>query len=364
MGFLISLIVGGLFLAVAYAFINHRRYQARRHGNGCEPPRRYPHQDPLFGIDLFVDTGKMYEEHRFLPTWYQRYADNGSTFEVSTLGTPTICSCEPANLQSVFSTNAKAWGVAYRLPALGPYCGRGFLTTDGLEWEHSRALLAPSFLKANISDHTDFAHYLDLMIGRIPRDGAAVDLQMLLFSLYLDTATLWLFGESFESLSGAGADKAEAFIHSFAYSLGVGGFRMALGPLQFLHYSSKWRESNRANQAFIEKYVDLAVARHHNSATTQEKAGAAGAKKRPALLDAMAEQSSDKETLRNAACQAFIAAHETTACLISNLFWILARHPEMWVKLRTEALTLGDGPIDFERPMTLKYLRSVINESE
>lgn len=137
------------------------------------------------------------------------------------------------------------------------------------------------------------------MIGRILFDGAAVDLQMMLFSLYLDTATLWLSGESSESLSGVGADKAKAFIHSFAYSLGVGGFRMALSPLRFLHYSSNWGEWNRANQAFIKKYVDLAVARQHISATTyhtQEKdgeAGTAAAKKNPALLDAMAEQSSD-----------------------------------------------------------------------
>lgn len=364
MGFLISLTIGGLFLAATYAYINHQRYQAKRHANGCKPPPKYPHKEPFFGIDLFLDTGKMYEEHRFLPTWYQRYTDNGSTFEVSTLGTPTVCSCEPANLQSVFSTNAKSWGVSYRLPALGPYCGRGFLTTDGPAWEHSRALLAPSFLKANISDPTDFAHYLDLMIERIPRDGTTVDLQTLLFSLYLDTATLWLFGESFESLSGAGAHKAEAFIHSFAYSLGIGGFRMALGPLQFLHRSSKWKESNQANQVFIEKYVDRAVTRKHSTATTQEKTGTAGAKKRPVLLDAMAEQSSDREKLRNEAIQAFIAAHETTACLISNLFWILARHPEMWAKLRAEAQTLGDGPLNFDGPMVLKYLRNVINESE
>jgi hypothetical protein len=148
------------------------------------------------------------------------------------------------------------WAVGYRLPALGPYCGSGFLTTDGIAWEHSRALLTPSFLRSNISDHTDFARYLDMMIDKIPIDGSPVDFQTLLFGLYLDTATLWLFGESFESLSGAGAE-ADAFIHSFGDSLGVGGFRMVLGPLQFFHRSSKWHASNRANQAFIEKYVDV-----------------------------------------------------------------------------------------------------------
>lgn len=186
-------------------------------------------------------------------------------------------------------------------------------------------------------------------------------------SLYLDTATLWLFGESFESLSGAGADKAEAFIHSSAYSLGIGGFRMALGPLQLLHSSSKWRQSNYGNQAFIEKYVDRAVTRQHSTADTQEKAravGAAGAKKRPVLLNTMAEQSSNREKLRNETIQAYVAAHETTACLISDLFLGSGTTTGDVSKLRAETHTLGDGPLDFEGPMMLKYLRNVINESE
>lgn len=102
-------------------------------------------------LTYFLDTVKMYENHRFLPTRCQRYADNGPTFEVSTLGTPTVCSCEPANLLRVLSTNAKAWGVAYRLSTIGPYLGRGFLTTDGPAWEYSRTLVAPSFHRANVS---------------------------------------------------------------------------------------------------------------------------------------------------------------------------------------------------------------------
>lgn len=302
----------------------------------------------------------MYEEHRFLLTWYQRYQENGPTFEVSILGTSAICSCEPVNLQSVFGTNARAWGVAYRLPALAPFCGAGFLTTDGMEWEHSRALLAPSFLKSNISDSTDYARYLDLMIENIPKQGETVDLQKLLFNLYLDTATLWLFGESFGSLSGTGTEKANEFIHSLAYSLGIGGFRMALGPLQFLHWSPKWHESNRSNQAIVEKYVDRALARVQGGATSREK----GTKKRPVLLEAMAEQSTDKEQLRNESMQALIAAHETTACLLSNMFWVLARRPDIWTKLRAEVIgVLGNSPLDFEGPLKLKYLRNVINET-
>ena len=183
MGYFIPVLSSALCLTIVYYFISLQRYKRLAYSNGCQPPRQYPHKEPVFGLDLFLQAGKMFEENRFLPVMFQRYKENGLTFETKTLGTPTICSCEPENLQSVFATNASNWGVSYRLPALMDYCGRGFLTTDGAEWEHSRALLNPSFAKANISDHLDFEHHLKLMINRIPRDGSMIDLQTLLFSL-------------------------------------------------------------------------------------------------------------------------------------------------------------------------------------
>jgi len=136
---------------------------------------------------------------------------------------------------------------------------------------------------------------------------------------------------------------------------------MGLGPLMFLHRDAKWHESNKTVHKFIDKYVDEALER--KKLGDKERLDGSG-RQRPVLLDAMAEQSDDKMQLRNEALQAFIAAHETTACLISNIFYMLARHPLIWKKLREEVLTLGEVPLDFEVPMKLKYLRNVINESK
>lgn len=82
------------------------------------------------------------------------------------------------------------------------------------------------------------------------------------------------------------------------------------------------------------------------------------------LLDLMAEVISDRVQLRNEATQAFIAAHETTACLVSNLVYLLARYPTVWSRVREEALSIGDVPLNFDLPMKLKYLRNVINEGK
>lgn len=138
---------------------------------------------------------------------------------------------------------------------------------------------------------------------------------------------------------------------------------MGLGPLMFVHRDPKWNESNKRVHQVIDKYVDEALERQKLGVEREERLDGGG-RKRLVLLDAMAEQSNDRIQLRNEALQAFIAAHETTACLISNIFFQLARHPAAWTKLREEVLALGDVPLDFEVSMKLKYLRNVINESK
>ena len=59
-----------------------------------------------------------------------------------------------------------------------------------------------------------------------------------------------------------------------------------------------------------------------------------------------------------------MAAQETTSVLISNVFFLLARHPNVWQRLRQEALSLGDDEIGVDTLQKLKYLRNVLNESE
>ena len=133
---------------------------------------------------------------------------------------------------------------------------------------------------------------------------------------------------------------------------------MALGPMIFLHRDKKWHESNRRNQAFVERYVDRALERKR-----QGKLGDHDPK-RPVLLELMAEEMEDPVQLRNEALQAFIAAHETTACLISNVVFFLARYPDVFTKLRKEVLAMGNVTLDFDICMRINYLSNVINESK
>lgn len=183
----------GLFLplyvtaaSVFLAYYGWRSIQARllAKAHGCRQARKFSHKDPLLGTDLFLQAGKLFEENKYLPELVKRYNENGRTFQTNLLGTPSINTIEPDNLQTIYSTRFQDWGVQpVRLPAQEAFCGRGFITTDGAAWEHSRSLLKPSFRKSSIADLSVLEKYLKKVLERIPVDGSTTDLQPLFFSL-------------------------------------------------------------------------------------------------------------------------------------------------------------------------------------
>jgi len=180
----VILVITGLCTASVYYLLRkwYRDSKARQHG--CYPPRAYPHKDPLLGVDLFLQTGSAIQNHRYLSELTRRYTVLGNTFSAKSLGSLSINSIEPENIKAVFSSNFKDWGVeAVRLPAQDPFCGRGFITTDGAAWEHSRSLLRPSFNRGTAINLPILKTYLEKVIDRIPRDRSTFDLQPMLFSL-------------------------------------------------------------------------------------------------------------------------------------------------------------------------------------
>ena len=188
MGFVIVLSLSVISILGISWVVKLRHRQILSHANGCRPAMKYPHWDPFLGLDLFFMTGKLFEENKYLPHLVERYGKLGRTFETNLLGSPSINTIEPQNLQTVYVANFKDWGVQLvRLPAQEPFCGRGFITTDGTQWEHSRALLKPSFNRANI-DIVGLERGLQLILGRIPKDGSSVDLQPLFLQLVSQSA--------------------------------------------------------------------------------------------------------------------------------------------------------------------------------
>ena len=174
-----------LLLALAwYSLAKRVRHSKRSRQHRCEDPPSYKHQDPLFGLDLFLNTGKRIRENTYLPAQSDLFRRYGNTFEALSLGRRRIYTVDPDNIRTVFTGNFQQWGVQpIRLAPMAPFCGKGFLTVDGALWHKSRKLFQPSFEKEVIADFSALERFLQRMLAKVPGDGTDVDMQPLLARL-------------------------------------------------------------------------------------------------------------------------------------------------------------------------------------
>lgn len=123
-------------------------------------------------------------EHRTLElihSWHQSY---GPTFNMKLLRGDSIWTVDPKNVQAVLALKFKDFDLSpNRSRAFVPLLGSGIFTTNGAEWEHSRALLRPNFARNQIADIDVYERHVAALIRQIPRDGEMVDLQELSFRM-------------------------------------------------------------------------------------------------------------------------------------------------------------------------------------
>lgn len=330
--------------------------------HGCLPPPSLPQRDPIFGLDLILQFFNDLKENRRNMSMNDLFRLHGQTFKSETWGNTKFYTIRPENLQAVFATDFASWGVQpMRLFAFEPFVGRGIMCVDGALWEQSRALIKPTFTRAQIADlHlTAYAAHVDKLIGLLPTDGSTVDLQPLFSRLALDSSTEFLFGESVGSLSphSISAD-AKSFLEAYDYGQMVVGKRLHLPKWNFLTRDKKFWDSCNIAHEFVDGYI----AQGRRICGQFENGNVAP--KRYILAHEMIKQTRDHKDIRNQLLNVFLPAHEATGVALTNVFFNLARNPSCYAKLRQEILDAGEQAAwTFERLKSLKYLQYVINET-
>ena len=85
--------------------------------------------------------------------------------------------------------------------------------------------------------------------------------------------------------------------------------------------------------------------------------------KKQVLIDAIAESTLDPSELRDGVLNVLIAGRDTTGAVLSNVFFMLARHPDVWDRVRAEVEETFEGRLpDFESLHNLKQVRYLLNE--
>jgi len=217
----------------------------------------------------------------------------------------------------------------------------------------------PLFVKAKITDLSDLEIHVQHLIRQIPLDGSTVDLQPLFFNQTLDTGTEFLLGQSVNSQTAQAHSKEEEFTEEFDYAQLQLQRRITLGPALPTYYNPKFNRACKTVHEYIDEHVARTIKARKDASRDPEKAQH---QDRYVFLTEMAKQTLDPVTLRDELLNILLAARDTTAGLLSNTFHALARHPDVWAKLKAEIDELGGTPPDYETLRNMQYLKCVINE--
>jgi cytochrome P450 len=366
----ISLIAGAIVVFVYTLSVLRRKWTqyrfAREHN--CQAPPRIPSKDPFFGLDTTYAAIQNVKEHKFLERGQARFNEVGHTMKTHRLLQTIILTRDPQNIKTILSLRFKDYGLGRRYKTFGSLLGHGIFTTDGEHWAQSRAMIRPNFVREQVADLAIFEAQMADLLALIPKDGSTVDLQDLFFSYTIDSATEFLFGQSVQSLKkrlsgGRDAHVENDFASAFNYAQHAIATRIRLGPLSAFYRDRKLERCNRVCHGLVEQFVDKALevrAQGLDEKTLED--GDGEKKQRYVFLHGLAQQTGDRRRIRDELMNVLLAGRDTTASLLSNLFFMLAKHPRIWAKLRDEVASLNGRPPTYEQLRNLTYVKYCLNE--
>ncbi|KAL8679374.1 MAG: hypothetical protein Q9186_004340 [Xanthomendoza sp. 1 TL-2023] len=343
-----------------YLSLNKRRRNQRFiKEHDCKPTKAMPNKYP-FGIDLIIEELRYIKEHVLLEKYQARFRDlNCATFLAKELHLQLLMTMEPENIKSILATDFKSYSVGEeRKKALTPFLGEGIFTTDGAQWQHSRDMLRPCFVRSQIGDKDLFEKHFQHLLSAIPRDASTVDLQDLFFRLTLDIATEFLFGTSTYTLvAEKRRPEDDQFVQAFTYVQNT-----IEGNSSILSLFLPDRRFKR-DCKYIQDWADALIERSLASDSNKSSQSTG----RYVLLHELVAATTDKVRIRTELLNILVAGRDTTAALLSDVWWTLSREPEVWTQLQKEVEAL-ERPLGEQRPIfeelkDMKYLRAVLNES-
>ncbi|GFF54000.1 cytochrome P450 52A3-B [Aspergillus lentulus] len=347
---------------VTIACISVRRFLARRQfarKHGCKPVARSFSKDPFLGLDTIRETIRALRQHKILERSVELFRIYGNTFTVKELQKRAILTIEPENIKTILSLNFNDYGLSHRLQPFKPLLGEGIFDTDGAHWAASRALIRPSFTRDQVADLTSLEGLIQDLFALLPRDGkTVVDLQELFFRYTIDSATEFLFGQSVRTLKKTQSELE--FAHAFHYAQKAIITRGMLGSLAVFYRDRKADECNRICRELVQRFVDEAFRAVENKG--EKKQVETGRQKR-IFSHELAARTSDKQRVLDELMNVLLAGRDTTASLLSNLFFMLAKKPAIWDKLRREVVGLQSRTPTYEELRSLRYVQCCINES-
>ncbi|KAJ0305616.1 hypothetical protein COL516b_005313 [Colletotrichum fioriniae] len=322
----------------------------------CGPAPTYPHKDPILGTDWIRASLARQKEHKLLEWWQDVFGALGNTWWVKTPGGWVLMTSEPENLKAILATSFEAFPIiGPRREAVLPILGEdAIFSANGEVWHGARAMMRPSFVRNQIADLNCFETHVGDLIGNIPKDGATVDLQALLYMMTMDSATDFMFGHSTNMLTTP-SPEARDFTSTFEYITTRSAIRSRLGLLTFLDNDKKWDEGLKKIHGFCDNYI-----RNIREADPEKKQDPE--RGYVFLNEMIGKPGMTPDYIRAQLLSMILAGRDTTASTLSALFWILARRGDVVRRLRGEVEALEGRRPTWEEMKDMKYLNMVLKE--
>lgn len=199
------------------------------------------------------------------------------------------------------------------------------------------------------------------LVDKLPQDGETADLQRLFFNFTIDNSTEFLLGRSLNCQTNpAMAYFSEAWDHAEGCLAG----RVRLGKLvsvvDGLQRDASFEKACDTVHMFIDSYIADTLREARGQKRTQEAANT----RRYNLLSELSAVCRDPEQLRSELLNVLLAARDTTAGLLSSIFYFVARSPEVWGALAAEVDQLEGKVPDYDTLKSMRVLRSIVDESK
>ncbi|KAK0646908.1 cytochrome P450 [Cercophora newfieldiana] len=276
------------------------------------------------------------------------------TFQWRFLGSRTIMTRDPRNLQALHATQFRDFGMGenrknnFRLAL-----GRGIFAADGDEWRHARGFMRPYFLTEHVKRPNIEPHVRKLVRSiETGPDGwteAPVDLQPLFYTFALEVSCDIFFGLGPDELEDQ-SDTFSAFAAAFDIVQEYLSVRTKLGWAYFLWDGPKFRRAIAQVNHFVDEVVQRTISNSHSKGTPS-----------PTFLDQLLASvpGHDPSLIRSQLLHLLIASRDTVAVTLGWTFHHLSRHPDEYTSLRASILsrTESDASSEHIRHVLLESLR-------
>ncbi|KAI9695122.1 MAG: hypothetical protein M1820_008890 [Bogoriella megaspora] len=351
------LIFGLLALYLRYLLQRHQQQkldEALAKEHGCQAPTRLQNQRP-FGVDRLEQIFRADAESRLMELFLFHFRLWGNTLEQIFLGTKAFGTIEPANIEAILSTSFNDFGTGPRRVITIPMFGDGIFTQEGAAWKRSRDLIRPQFIHKHYEDLRIFRQAVDDLIDNVS-SGGVIDLQPLFFRLTLDTTTSFVFGESVRSLKAPESAGEQTFAEAFNTAQQYVMKRFRLLDLYWLIGGRKFRQACDDVTRFADQIIERNLSREVEASQSKDDYD---------FLHSVAGSTQDRAAVRGQAINILVAGRDTTACLLSWIFFLLVRHPAVFEKLRKEVTANCTDHSKLTRTdlRNMNYLQNVIKET-